>query len=133
MGGEAWAGMKGEQPVPWDQLAQLDYKTGKYPSQLESKLKVKELRVAGYAIPVEVIDFENIREFILVPTQIGCCQGPPPEPNQIIQVTLAKGLSFEKLMGTVYLTGQLSVVSTRTGEYGYALKKANVFEPEWDI
>jgi len=129
----ASAEIKGEKPVDWATLAKMDFKSGKYPDAVEQTLARTQLRVRGYAIPVEVADFEKISEFILVPTQFGCCQGPPPDPNQIIDVKLAKPVSFDKLMGMVYLTGKLSVKKSDTGEYGYALSKGEVFEPEYDI
>ena len=129
----AGAGIKGEQPIPWAQLAKLDFKTGQLPGELEQKLKKGDLRVAGFVVPVEVIDFDNIQEFILVASKFGCCQGPPPMPNQIIEVRLKKGVPFDKLMETVYLTGKLSIVKTGTGEFGYQLEKGAVFEPEYDF
>jgi hypothetical protein len=129
----AAAGIKGEQPIPWAQLAKLDFKTGQIPAELEQTLKKGELRVAGYAVPVEVVDFDNIQEFILIGSKFGCCQGPPPNPNQIIEVTLKKGVPFDKLMETVYLTGKLSIIKTGNGEFGYQLKKGAVFEPEYDF
>lgn len=132
LGGNLSAALKGEPPVAWDHLAKMDYKTGKRPDILEKTLDKKELRVRGYAIPVEVVDFDNIKEFILVPSQFGCCQGPPPDPNQIIEVTMVKPVPFDKLMGIVYLTGKLGVKQSGTGEYGYTLSKAQVFEPDFD-
>ena len=133
LAGSAWADIKGEKPIPWDQLAKMDYHSGKTPPELDKMLKSKSIRVAGYAIPVEVTDFDHIQNFILVPWKIGCCQGPPPDPNQIIEVTLKEGVSFDKLMDTVYILGQLSVIKDGNGEFGYALSKGEVFAPEFDI
>jgi hypothetical protein len=126
-------GQKGPKPLPWNELAKLNADTGKYPAALEQTLAAKENVVSGYAIPVEVSDFDHIKSFLLVPNQIGCCQGPPPPPNQIIEVTLADSVGFEKLMGVVQLTGKLGVAKTGTGEFGYTLNKARVTPPDYDI
>ena len=127
------SGQKGPKPLPWDELARMDYNTGKVPPSLEAMLSAKETLVAGYVVPVEVIDFDNIQEFLLVPSQFGCCQGPPPNPNQIIEVKLNQPLPFDKLMGTVHLTGKLGIMKGATGEFNFTLIKARVTPPEYDI
>jgi hypothetical protein len=127
------AGQKGPKPLPWSELAQMDYNTGKYPASLEPKLAAPETLVAGYVVPVEVTDFDHIQEFLLVPAQFGCCAGPPPNPNQIIEVKLSAPVSFDKLMGTVHLMGKLGLAKGATGEFSYTLSKARVTPVEYDI
>jgi hypothetical protein len=129
----ATAGIKGEQPVEWSVLAGLDVATGKVSDGVKASLGKKTLRLRGYAVPVEVSDFDNIKEFILVPTLFGCCQGPPPDTNQIIEVTLSKPVGFDKLSDAVYLAGKLQMRKGGTGEYVYAMEGAEVFEPEFDF
>jgi len=126
-------GQKGPKPLPWTELAQLDYNTGKYPASLAEKIAAKETLVAGYVVPVEISDFDHITDFLLVPAQFGCCQGPPPNPNQIIEVKLSEPVAFDKLMGTVQLTGKLGIAKGATGEFSFTLIKARVTPPEYDI
>jgi hypothetical protein len=123
---------KGPKPLPWTELAQMDYNTGKYPAALGEKFAAKETLVAGYVVPVEISDFDHISEFLLVAAQFGCCQGPPPNPNQIIEVKLSEPLSFDKLMGVVQITGKLGIAKGATGEFSFTLIKARVTPPEYD-
>jgi hypothetical protein len=130
--GGAPGGQKGPKPLPWTELAQMDYNTGKYPAALGDKFAAKETLVAGYVVPVEITDFDHITEFLLVPAQFGCCQGPPPNPNQIIEVKLTDAMPFDKLMGVVQLTGKLGIIKGTTGEFSFTLIKARITPPEYD-
>ena len=98
--------------VTWSDLRKLNYKTGEMPESIR-KLMGKRIKIPGFAVPLEGDDgFENVKEFLLVPTFGACIHVPPPPPNQVIHVILDKPVYFEKLMYAVWGSGIVEI-----GEY----------------
>ena len=98
--------------VTWSDLRKLNYKTGEMPESIR-KLMGKRIKIPGFAVPLEGDDgFENVKEFLLVPTFGACIHVPPPPPNQVIHVILDKPVYFEKLMYAVWVSGIVEI-----GEY----------------
>ena len=98
--------------VTWSDLRKLNYKTGEMPESIR-KLMGKRIKIPGFAVPLEGDDgFENVKEFLLVPTFGACIHVPPPPPNQVVHVILDKPVYFEKLMYAVWVSGIVEI-----GEY----------------
>ena len=98
--------------VTWSDLRKLNYKTGEMPESIR-QLIGKSIKIPGFAVPLEGDDgFENVKEFLLVPTFGACIHVPPPPPNQVIHVILDKPVYFEKLMYAVWVSGIVEI-----GEY----------------
>jgi len=98
--------------VTWSDLRKLNYKTGEMPESIR-KLMGKRIKIPGFAVPLEGDDgFENVKEFLLVPTFGACIHVPPPPPNQVVHVILDKPVYFEKLMYAVWVIGIVEI-----GEY----------------
>ena len=98
--------------VTWSDLRKLNYKTGEMPESIR-ELMGKPIKIPGFAVPLEGDDgFENVKEFLLVPTFGACIHVPPPPPNQVIHVILDKPVYFEKLMYAVWVSGIVEI-----GEY----------------
>jgi hypothetical protein len=97
------------------------------------------VRIPGYVLPLEVAG-TKVTEFLLVPYVGACIHVPPPPPNQIIYVKVAKndGYTSDKLFEPVWVTGVISaksmvkdlyLVDGSTGiDIGYTMQ-ANRIEP----
>ena len=109
--------------VTWSDLRKLNYKTGEMPESIR-QLIGKSIKIPGFAVPLEGDDgFENVKEFLLVPTFGACIHVPPPPPNQVIHVILDKPVYFEKLMYAVWVSGIVEI-----GEY--SLEGSSDFGPQ---
>jgi len=75
-------------------------------------LNGKPVRIAGYLLPLEV-DETRVTEFLLVPWVGACIHTPPPPPNQIVYVSLAKPLANVDLFIPITVTGKLAVKSLK--------------------
>jgi hypothetical protein len=65
------------------------------------------VRMPGYALPLEQ-SAEGVTEFLLVPYVGACIHTPPPPPNQIVYVKLAKAYTVSNLYEPVWITGTIS-------------------------
>jgi len=87
------------------------------------KLDGKRIRLPGFIVPLEVGKDGKVTEFFLVPYFGACIHVPPPPPNQIVHVTLARGMALDSIYEAYWVTGRLSVQnkSTRLGAAAYTL------------
>lgn len=76
-------------------------------SATNPELDGKQISMPGYALPLEY-DGKAVTEFLLVPWVGACIHTPPPPPNQIVHVRLAKGFQVKSRFQPVTVTGQLS-------------------------
>ncbi|MCB1201541.1 MAG: DUF3299 domain-containing protein [Leptospiraceae bacterium] len=91
----------------WRDLRKINLKTGKIPGELLS-LQGKSHRIAGYVVPLLDFNWQNLNEFLLVPTPTACIHTPPPPANQMIYVRMQKGKSANFQYGEpVYIIGTL--------------------------
>ncbi|MCK9387140.1 MAG: DUF3299 domain-containing protein [Sulfuritalea sp.] len=88
----------------------------------EASLAGMRVRLAGFAIPLEVKD-NKATEFLLVPYFGACIHSPPPPANQIIHAISAKPLKGMRIMDAVWVSGTLSLhrADTPWGKAGYRL------------
>lgn len=88
----------------------------------------KDIRIAGFVVPVEYDDNQTITEFFLVPWFGACIHTPPPPPNQIIYVKYPKGLKLEALYDPFWVEGKLlaEVVENELALSAYTLKAEGV-------
>jgi hypothetical protein len=86
-------------------------------------LNGRSVRIAGFVVPLEY-QGNALKEFLLVPYYGACIHTPPPPPNQIILVSLAKPARNIRAMDAVWITGDMTVEqkSTVLGVSGYAMK-----------
>lgn len=71
----------------------------------------KQIRLAGYLLPLEFSD-QGVSDFLLVAYVGACIHVPPPPPNQIVFVQLAKRLLVRDLFTPVWVTGRLRTKAT---------------------
>jgi len=76
-------------------------------TKINAEFNQKDIRIAGFVVPVEYNDDQVITEFFLVPYFGACIHVPPPPPNQIIYVKYPKGLSLEVLYDPFWIEGQI--------------------------
>ncbi len=76
---------------------------------LVEELDGQQVRLAGYLLPLDVID-NRVVEFLLVPYVVACIHVPPPPPNQIIHVKSDRVKDLKKggLFDPVWVTGQIT-------------------------
>lgn len=80
---------------------------------VNADLNNKVVRLAGYLLPLEFSD-EGVRDFLLVPYLGACIHVPPPPPNQIVFVQLAKKFRVADLFTPAWVVGRLKTkASTR--------------------
>jgi hypothetical protein len=98
--------------VMWEDLQQLDLKTGKAPASL-TKLNGAVVRVPGFVIPLEDSE-QAVSEFLLVPYPLACIHVPAPPPNLIVHVKMDKGkkVGFD-FYAPVWAHGRLKIQTTR--------------------
>jgi uncharacterized protein len=90
----------------------------------------KNIRLAGFIVPVEYNDNQIITEFFLVPYFGACIHVPPPPPNQIIYVKYPKGLNLTALYDPFWVEGQLTteIIKNDIATSAYLLN-AEVIKP----
>ncbi|HEY7553639.1 MAG TPA: DUF3299 domain-containing protein [Candidatus Binatia bacterium] len=98
--------------VMWEELQQLDLKTGKAPASL-TKFDGTIIRVPGFVIPLEDND-QAVSEFLLVPYPMACIHVPAPPPNLIVHVKMDKGkkVAFD-FYAPVWAQGRLKIQTTQ--------------------
>jgi hypothetical protein len=67
----------------------------------------KKVRLPGYVVPLESDNDGKMIEFFFVPFYGACIHVPPPPPNMLIHVHLAKGVDTPSLYDTLTLKGVL--------------------------
>jgi hypothetical protein len=93
----------------------------------------KTVRMPGYLLPLDVTEGE-VTEFLLAPWVGACIHTPPPPPNQIVYVKLAKPWKVRSQWEPVYVEGTMQsgdvtkdlylVDGTADIHIGYTLKAA---------
>lgn len=75
-----------------------------------SSLDGKQVRIAGYAHPLEV-EFKSVRDFLLTPPMRSDCRHPsPPLPDQVVSVSYPRGIDIS--FDPVWVTGTLTLERT---------------------
>lgn len=88
------------------------------------------VRIPGFIVPLEIDEEGRVTEMFLVPFFGACIHVPPPPPNQIVHVTLAKPLPIDSMDAAFWITGRLAVAKrkTRLGVSAYSVAGARVEE-----
>jgi hypothetical protein len=96
----------------WEDLQQLDIRTGKMPASLK-KMDGAVVRVPGYIIPLEDNE-QSVSEFLLVPYPMACIHVPAPPPNLIVHVKMDKGRKVDfDFYAPVWTQGRLKIQTTQ--------------------
>ena len=87
-----------------------------------------EVKIPGFIVPLDIGKDGLVTEFFLVPYFGACIHVPPPPPNQIVYVRMAKGIALDSIYEAYWITGRMKVVSktTRLGASAYQLAASSV-------
>ena len=93
------------------------------------------VRMPGYALPLEM-NGSAVSELLLVPFVGACIHVPPPPPNQMAFVKLAKPFVVSDVFAPVWITGRMTVKSNVSSvfisdgkapvESGYLVENATI-------
>lgn len=88
----------------------------------------KDIRIAGFIVPLEHKDDQRVTEFFLVPYYGACIHVPPPPPNQIIHVSYPDGIHVDVLYEPYWIQGKLltNEVSNDVAESSYTMDADDV-------
>jgi hypothetical protein len=90
-----------------------------------AELNGSNIRLPGYLLPLEFED-KKVTEFLLVPWVGACIHTPPPPPNQIVHVKLAKGFDIgDEVFTAVWVSG-LMKTEKNNPELSFVDGKQNV-------
>jgi hypothetical protein len=96
----------------WEDLQQLDLRTGNMPASLKN-VDGMVVRVPGFIIPLEDND-QSVSEFLLVPFPMACIHVPAPPPNLIVHVKMEKGKRVPvNFYDPVWAQGQIKIQKTQ--------------------
>ncbi|MDM3871333.1 DUF3299 domain-containing protein [Porticoccus sp. W117] len=73
-----------------------------------AELNNQKVRIAGFIVPLEFDDNMVVTEFFLVPYFGACIHVPPPPPNQLVYVTMEKGIELEAIYDPFWVSGILT-------------------------
>jgi hypothetical protein len=95
---------------------------------INSEFNNRNIRIAGFIVPLEYDEKQVITEFFLVPYFGACIHVPPPPPNQIVHVKFPKGLTLDALYDPFWVEGKLKteVVENDLAVSAYALSADQV-------
>lgn len=101
------------QKVYWNQLRDLNLKTGERTDKLES-LNRQPIKIPGFVVPLDDND-HGLSEFLLVPSATACIHVPPPPPNQMIYVEMQSEKTPKREWGPIWLKGRLLIQDSTSG------------------
>ncbi|HAV87300.1 DUF3299 domain-containing protein [Stutzerimonas balearica] len=94
-----------------------------YSARTVPALAGRAIRLGGYPVPLETDAAGRSTEFFLVPYPGACIHVPPPPPNQIVLVRLAKGIELGDIYAPLWVDGVLRIepVNNALAEAAYAI------------
>ena len=121
-------GLNPQQGSIADQIAMQQYQQALVSMQVVPEFNQRHIRLAGFVVPVEFDDDQQIFSFFLVPYFGACLHMPPPPPNQIIYGRFPEGFTIESLYQPYWVEGQIKteIVENDTATSAYVMDIATV-------
>lgn len=90
---------------------------------INKTLEGANIKLPGFIVPLDVGKDGLVTEFFLVPYFGACIHVPPPPPNQIVYVRMAKGVALDSIYEAYWITGRMKTTNktTRLGAAAYQL------------
>jgi len=90
---------------------------------INKTLEGSNIKIPGFIVPLDVGKDGLVTEFFLVPYFGACIHVPPPPPNQIVYVRMAKGVALDSIYEAYWITGRMKTTNktTRLGAAAYQL------------
>ena len=103
-----------------------------YSNRTVAALDNRNIRLAGYPVPLESDAQGRFVEFFLVPYPGACIHVPPPPPNQIVLVRYPKGIRIDDIYAPLEVDGRLRIEGTGNAlaDAAYTLRAGAVRELE---
>jgi len=99
---------------------------------VNKKLDGQSVRLPGFIVPLDIGKDGLVSEFFLVPYFGACIHVPPPPPNQIVYVRMAKGIALDSIYEAYWITGKMSVQNKQTrlgaAAYSVAADKVEIYK-----
>ncbi len=110
---------RGEAGPPAVQI--LDFKANK-------SLDGAVVRLPGFIVPLNARQDGVVNEFLLVPYFGSCIHVPPPPPNQLVYVRMARRTTLQSIYDAYWITGKLHLLTTTTrlGSAAYELSAEKI-------
>ena len=91
------------------------------------------VKLPGYVVPLESDEGGVLSEFLLVPYFGACIHVPPPPPNQIVYVKLAKPFMLRSMADPYWVTGKINtkVWTSDIADSDYVLTADKIEIFEW--
>jgi hypothetical protein len=101
--------------------------------EVNPELDGLDVRLPGFIVPLELDADGKVTEFFLVPYFGACIHVPPPPPNQLVYVTIERGLVLDSMYAAYWVTGRMSIAqrTTRLGASAYVLDAREIEEYEY--
>jgi len=95
---------------------------------VNKELNGQSLKIPGFIVPLDIGKDGLVSEFFLVPYFGACIHVPPPPPNQIVYVKMAKGVALDSIYEAYWITGRMKTTNktTRLGAAAYQLDATKV-------
>lgn len=116
--------------INWDLLKKLDVdaKTKKLITPKELKNKIgKEISIKGFMMPLDY-DSKAVAEFLFMPYIPSCMHVPPPPPNQLILVKMAKGSKVTPTFSPAEISGKLLLKTNTDLESSFEIEGKKLTE-----
>jgi hypothetical protein len=86
------------------------------------------VRLPGFIIPLDARRDGVVSEFLLVPYFGACIHVPPPPPNQLVYVRMARRTTLQSIYDAYWITGKLRLQTTTThlGAAAYELSAEKI-------
>ena len=99
----------------------LDFKANK-------SLDGAVVRLPGFIVPLNARQDGVVNEFLLVPYFGSCIHVPPPPPNQLVYVRMARRTTLQSIYDAYWITGKLHLLTTTTrlGSAAYELSAEKI-------
>lgn len=99
---------------------------------VNKKLDGQSVKLPGFIVPLDIGKDGLVSEFFLVPYFGACIHVPPPPPNQIVYVRMAKGIALDSIYEAYWITGKMSVQNKQTrlgaAAYSVAADKVEIYK-----
>lgn len=115
-----------------EQIKRDNFNRAMQSAKVKDELKGKQVKLAGFIVPLEFSEANKLTEFFLVPYFGACMHLPPPPPNQIIHVTSKQGIHFDDIYSPYWLSGELDIKRTQhevaDSAYAMQVKEVVIYE-----
>lgn len=99
-----------------------------YSKNTVTSLEGKQIKLAGYPVPVENNKQGLVTQLFLVPYPGACIHVPPPPPNQIVLIDYPQGIQINDIYEPIWVIGKLYIkqVSNELADAVYTMQADNV-------